>query len=242
VTWFKVDDQFPRHPKVVRAGTDAAWLFIAGGCYCSQYLTDGFIPKDALVGLTALRTPLKLAQRLVEAGLWHDRGDCWEVNDFLQYNPSREQVENDRRAARERRSKGGRTSGERRANVMNPDPTRPVVPTEQVKKRKQRPVENFEPNDRHRAFALEKGLSLEEERVGWLDWCAANGRLYDDVDRGFSTWLRQAVTFGRGGKPVASFEQMTGRDERKTCAQCANTGHYFDKHGEFVECSHGRVA
>lgn len=131
MTWFKVDDQFPRHPKVLRAGTDAAWLFVAGGCYCAQYLTDGRIPKDALMGLTQLRNPVKLAARLVEVGLWHDHGAEWEVHDYLVYNPSREHVEAERRKAAERRAKGTRASRERRATdarrtpapVPDPSPT-----------------------------------------------------------------------------------------------------------------------
>ncbi len=127
MSWFKLDDQFPTHPKVLRAGPDAAWLYICGGCYCAKHLTDGMIPKVAVPTLSTLRAHARLAAVLVREGLWHDAGDDFEVHDYLVYNPSREKVENERRAAVERRSKGGKRSGDVRANGMNPDPTRPEV-------------------------------------------------------------------------------------------------------------------
>jgi hypothetical protein len=127
VSWFKLDDQFPRHPKVLQISAETAWLFVAGGCYCAQYLTDGIIPKAAVAGLTTARKWQVCAESLVRVGLWHDRGDYYEIHDYLDYNPTREEVENVRQQARERRAKGGKRSRERRANATNPDPTRPEV-------------------------------------------------------------------------------------------------------------------
>ena len=209
MSWFKLDDQFPHHPKVMRAGPDAAWLFVAGGCYCASHLTDGLIPKCALPTLSMLRNPEKLAARLVEVGLWIELDDDYEVNDYLEYNPSREDVEETRRAARERRAKGGQRSADVRANVSNPDPTRPDVLTEHKKtdeksgqttrKRASSPGEDFTPTDAHCEYARSHGLSLQDELDHWVDWCAANGRTYKNLNAGFSTWLRQAVGFGRGG-------------------------------------------
>jgi hypothetical protein len=49
MTWVKLDDQFPSHPKMVLAGGDAAWLHVCALCYCGQHLTDGKFPK-AIVG------------------------------------------------------------------------------------------------------------------------------------------------------------------------------------------------
>ena len=44
MTWVRIDDEFPQHPKVVRAGPLGMALQVAGLCYCNKYLTDGFIP------------------------------------------------------------------------------------------------------------------------------------------------------------------------------------------------------
>lgn len=203
MSWFKLDDQFPTHPKVMRAGTDAAWLFVAGGCYCAKHLTDGKIPKAAVSTLTTLRGGVKLAAVLVRENLWHDLGDEYEVHDYLVYNPTREKVENDRRAAAERRTKGGKRSADVRANETNPVPSRPDVLSEHdgSRKRSTRPPSDFEPSEAHRVYADEQGLDVEREAEGWLMDCEAKGRTYKSVNAGFSTWLHRAVEFGRGGKP-----------------------------------------
>jgi hypothetical protein len=120
-----LDDQFPAHPKVLRAGVDAAWLYVCSICYCAKYLTDGFVPKEAVATLSSLRQPGRHAARLVDVGLWRDREDQYEVHDYLRYNPSREQVEAEREAAKRRRNVGqkrGRASPDVRANVFDPVP------------------------------------------------------------------------------------------------------------------------
>lgn len=238
MTWFKVDDQFPRHPKVIRAGTDAAWLFVAGGCYCAQYLTDGMIPKDAVAGLTALRQPLKLAGRLVEVGLWHDRGDAFEVHDYLVYNPSREKVEKDREEAAERRRNGGQRSAERRATVdQRSGAPVPVPDVPNGTRRRASPSMDFAPTDEHRVYATEHGLSLEDERVRWVTHCEANGKTYQRLNAGFTTWLHHAVDFGRGrvqpDPPSIDFESPNGR----RCERCAETGGWLET---IVEVPGGR--
>lgn len=134
MSWVKIDDQFPTHPKVVAAGGDAAWLHVCALCYCAQHLTDGFVPKAMLDRISDRKNARKLADRLVEVGMWIDRGDEIEIHGYLDYNPSRESVEKVRSEARERRAKGGKRSADVRANATNPDPTRtrpvPDVPTE----------------------------------------------------------------------------------------------------------------
>lgn len=102
MSWFKLDDHFPDHPKFVAAGGDAAWLWICGGCYCARHLTDGLIPKAAVPRLSDRRNPTKLAERLVGVGAWIDRGDCYEMHDYLEFNPSRADVEGVRDAAQVR--------------------------------------------------------------------------------------------------------------------------------------------
>lgn len=67
--------------------------------------------------------------------------------------------------------------------------------------RKSRPSRDFQPTDAHREFARENGVDIGREREHWLDWCEANGRKYASVNAGFSTWLRQAVQFGRARPP-----------------------------------------
>ena len=88
MTWVRLDDLFPDHPKVQRVSDHAAWMFVCGLCYCARLRTDGVIPEAAVTTLTHARKPMVLAEELVEVGLW-DRGDReFLVHDFLEYNPS----------------------------------------------------------------------------------------------------------------------------------------------------------
>lgn len=140
MSWFKLDDQFFSHPKVLRAGPDATLLYISGGCYAAKHLTDGLIPKCAVPTLTTLTRPQKLADQLVHVGLWHELSDDYEMHDYLRYNPSRHEIESRREAAAERAGKGGRRSAELRAkdsrDDASPDPTRPEIATQSSGARK----------------------------------------------------------------------------------------------------------
>ena len=107
MTWVKIDDLFPDHPKVRWAGTAAAWLYVAGLCYCARYLTDGFIADVSLAGLgqygkSRART---LAAKLVEVGLWERVDGGHRVHDYLQWNRSKAETEQQRDAARVRMNK-----------------------------------------------------------------------------------------------------------------------------------------
>lgn len=222
MTWFKLDDQFPHHPKVLRAGPEAAWLFVAAGCYSASHLTDGLIPKCALATITAQKNAQRLADTLVRVGLWEELDDDYVIHDYLAYNPSREEVEADRQRRRDAGAKGARrrwdgardgTGDSTCHDTCNdtphdvpiaignaPDPSRPKE--KENSRRKRRPPVDYAPTDSQCDYAKQHGLDLERERGHWLDWCEAHGRTYSNVTAGFSTWLRQAVQFGRGGLPV----------------------------------------
>ena len=104
MSWVKLDDGFADHPKVLNAGPTAAWLYIEGLCYAARYLTDGAILDSSLGGLGQLTRgrARKLADRLVEVGLWEKNGAGYSIHDYLEYNPSRAQVLDDRQIARRR--------------------------------------------------------------------------------------------------------------------------------------------
>ncbi len=91
MTWVKLDDQFPDHPKVIAAGPQAGWLYICGICYSARYLTDGFVPASVVPRLMNANTT-KLIERLVAVGLWEVTEDGYHIHDYLAYNPRREDV------------------------------------------------------------------------------------------------------------------------------------------------------
>lgn len=121
MTWSRFDDAAPKHPKAKVAGNDAWSLWSAAVMYCNRYNTDGFVPLAALA-TECLPEPLslskakKLAERLVAAkvrpdgtGLFeHAPGGGYVVHDFLDWNPSKGEVEQKRKVDRDRKRGGVR--------------------------------------------------------------------------------------------------------------------------------------
>jgi hypothetical protein len=135
MTWFKLDDAFHSHPKVLRAGNGAVGLYVRCGCYASSHLTNGFIP-DAIATLYGTK-PQRTS--LVRVALWTPVDGGYSMPDFLEFNPSAEQVKAQRaasaerqRAARERalsrrdsRVTESEVTAVSRRESHDPDPTRP---------------------------------------------------------------------------------------------------------------------
>ncbi len=102
--WLRIDETFAEHDKVLSLSDAAFRLHVHALCYCARLTTDGVVPRAAL---RSLKGTSRLAERLVEVGCWelHDKG--WLVHDFLEYNPSREDLEK----VRERKAKAGHLGG-----------------------------------------------------------------------------------------------------------------------------------
>jgi hypothetical protein len=112
VSWLKTDDRIASHPKILKAGPEAAWLWLAAIAYAKNHLTDGFVPHDALPTLAKWSIPVEeLARRCVDAkarpdgqGLLEPCEGGHRVHDFLDHNPSREDVSAAMKKARERKA------------------------------------------------------------------------------------------------------------------------------------------
>jgi hypothetical protein len=131
--WVKIDDKFPETPKVIEAGPFGMALQVAGLCYCNRNLTDGFIPYDAAHRLLSWDFPGKkdeYGQRvytcgwccgmvaedidsefviglLLRSGMWEQVDGGYTIHDYLDYQPSKEEV----LAERERKREAGRLGG-----------------------------------------------------------------------------------------------------------------------------------
>ena len=103
----RVETSVPRHPKFLRAGPAASWLWLAGVCYCQEALTDGFISAEAIHTLGVVK-PLPLAAVLVRERLWHQEEDGWRIHDYLQHNNSAEYINRVRQERKAAGQKGGR--------------------------------------------------------------------------------------------------------------------------------------
>jgi hypothetical protein len=120
VPWFKVDDGFHGHPKVMDLSLEAVGLWSLAGSWCAKYLTDGFVPEKTI---RRLGGGPDVAMELLTAGLWEAQNGGWQFKDWTDYQPSKVEVEAERQAARDRMKKvraakkGIPRSGEQPANV-----------------------------------------------------------------------------------------------------------------------------
>lgn len=117
MTWVRLDDQFADHPKVTGLSCEAFRLHITAMCWTSAQLTDGVVPFQAMRRLGWFcADPQAAASELVESGAWDLHPDGYTIHDYLDYNPSREQVQKERTAARERMAHKRGSSPEVRPN------------------------------------------------------------------------------------------------------------------------------
>lgn len=108
MTWVKLDDGFWSHPKVDGTSLAAVGVFARSLSYCGAHLTDGSITPEAAIYMAAGKKAL-LAE-LVDRGLWEQLDGGYRIPDFLDFNPSREQVEAERQKSAERQAKFQRRS------------------------------------------------------------------------------------------------------------------------------------
>lgn len=111
MTWFKVDDSFHAHPKVLATDADALGLWVVAGAWSSSNLTDGFVPTHALLRLTPGADDL--ARKLVTSGLWRRTKGGFQFHDWLTYQPSKEEAT----AGRDGMSTGGALGNHRRWHI-----------------------------------------------------------------------------------------------------------------------------
>jgi hypothetical protein len=126
VPWFRLDDSFHSHPKVIMAGNEAVGLYVRCGTYAAQHSTDGFIPEQVALQYGTR----KLADTLVRAKLWRRTRGGWRMPDYLDYNPSKQAVDNERKSAAERQRRRreallSRRDSQRDIGVSHTTPSRP---------------------------------------------------------------------------------------------------------------------
>lgn len=103
--WVKLDDRFPSHRKIALLSDRAFRLHVSAMCWCAENLTDGRISDRELALVTRVRGVKATAKQLEDAGLWDRTDDGWEIHDYLDYNPSREQVLIERKKSAERQER-----------------------------------------------------------------------------------------------------------------------------------------
>lgn len=110
--WLSIDDRFHANPKILSAGNAAVGLYIRCASYCADQLTDGFIPEHVarLYG-TKREIGALLASHPPYGPLWVTTEGGYSIPDYLDYNPTRDEVTADRASKHEAKVAAGRAGG-----------------------------------------------------------------------------------------------------------------------------------
>ena len=106
MTWFKVDDNYWSHPKVLLSDLESRGVWVTAGSWCAQHLTDGRIPRPVLRRIIPLR-PAKvdaIANELEASGLWYMDGDDYVFHDWQAYQPTKASIHDIRKQRAERQA------------------------------------------------------------------------------------------------------------------------------------------
>jgi len=92
--WLKVVASITKQPKFMTISPSASWLWLGGVGYCRESDTDGFIPNAVMPTLApTVSLPTKHAKVLCDAGLWERVEGGYRVHDYLDWNPSKADLE-----------------------------------------------------------------------------------------------------------------------------------------------------
>jgi len=102
MTWFKVDDSLPDHPKVLRLQTMKGWqgalaLWTLAGAWAAKQLTDGRVPASIVGRFGCAKRDAEL---LVIVGLWEPAEGGYTFHSWYKRNPTRTDVETKREKTR----------------------------------------------------------------------------------------------------------------------------------------------
>lgn len=117
MTWVKVDDKFPDHPKAVSLSDGAVACWLRGLCYSSRHELDGDLPTGALRLLGTTKT----AGELVAAGLWEATDVGWTIHDYTVHQRTREEIDEMRATKVAASSKGNHKRWHRDRQIVVPD-------------------------------------------------------------------------------------------------------------------------
>lgn len=113
--WTRLDDDFYDHPRIVAAGNEGAGVFCRCLSYCGRYLTDGFVPGE--VAARIANGDVGVLRTLLEVGLLEQTDGGFVLRDFLDYNPTADEVKQRRERISEARREAGRRGGRRSGEV-----------------------------------------------------------------------------------------------------------------------------
>lgn len=128
MSWARLDDRFPTHPKVAQLTDREFRVHVRVLCYCSAWSRTGEVPSSAFSEIPGLTR--KMSERFLELSLWDlDEDGRLHVHDFKEYCPKdptgaeRQKRHRDRNAQRND-SVTESSNGKRNGRVPPPSRTR----------------------------------------------------------------------------------------------------------------------
>lgn len=220
-----IDVNIITHEKALAAGIEAFGLWSWGMCYAQLHVTDGRLPRVAVLSALAGRRNIIHAKRLVEAGLWVDNDDgSWSIWNYGKKNQTAEEIQRKKDAAAERARRWRDrhvtrdvTRDERVSTPPSPSlqtspaPEPPPAPSPENKTnesesarvglgRKELPRDEPLTDSRIarvEALTMPKGLRIDADSE-WRKFVAttrANGKLVASVDDAWEKWLIDAMGY-----------------------------------------------
>ncbi len=106
MSWLRIDDGFAEHKRVQKLSDRAFRLHVLALCMCSRKLSDGAVTDIEIRGLAAMcKSTPKHTDELVKEGLWVREPDGYAIRDYLDYNPSADEVKAKRLLTTERQQR-----------------------------------------------------------------------------------------------------------------------------------------
>lgn len=257
--WIRVEDNFYDNEKMLAAGSIGRDLYWHGMGFCNRNLTDGLIPKrrafslvdftdaaviDGLGGVDGQACAPIAVQRLLDADLWHEDGHSCDtcpqpgprnyiVHDYLNYQPSRAEVEAKREALHATRSRAGRAGGHRSGEARR---SNAEAKTKQNGSKSEAPNPNPIPN----TPLVDLGGELTQVSVNEPPpICPKHGENNSDhpchACRKRREWSQDQDKFN---ELVQLEERRRLRELRENCPHCHGTNNVEVRDGLVVKCDH----
>lgn len=123
--WARFEDDYLGNQKLATLSTVAIALDMAAIIYSARELRDGQLTVgdvEAIAALLHVRKWQPAAVELVKVNRWARTERGYAIHDYLEYQPSREQIMQDRAKARERKRHAARGRWDSGRNPHEPNP------------------------------------------------------------------------------------------------------------------------
>lgn len=211
--WVRVSDDFYDHPAWVDLDATAIGVWIIGLAWANRNLTDGRIPAGAVKRMDPDGTA---SGALIAAGRWHRLEDgAVEIHDYLEYQPSAEQIRSKREKDRERWHRRGSSlhvdSTATPRGVAQESTSTPLTSQPQpqhsisddmecppARRGKTKIPSPFEVTPEMESWARERYPQLDwsRETEKFVAWAKANDRRYADWLQAWRNWMHRATEGG----------------------------------------------